>query len=243
MNRQRDVLGVGERVGFFDYIFERGVQGARSRKPIAVMIFKKSEAPLPVVHNSEYHDNRVTHIHQSDSETINYRYPEMHLTSSQNFISNRSHQRIQHITNRYDAHHMKFLPAVTEKHDSFYHREGDSYTIAHPLHFDNRVEKRQPVTRPVEKASFKTAAEQQVMVYHKESESVGSDTMKALEERVVTRVTEKIKVQTQERHTHTFTKEERIVRQREEKALSDKLYASVMKKWDRELKRRGHLYG
>lgn len=243
MNRQKDALGVGRRVAFFDYIFERGSTGAGRSKPLSDMVFQTKEDSLSLRQNSEYVDNRVTHMHQSYEQTTHHVYPIMHLTSARNFIYNSASHIVNRIANRYDDQYIKIVPAVTDIRHILYSSKEESRRISQSFIFKNPVQQREISEAPVRGIFTETAVEKPAMVFHKKSETVHHETMKALEERIVTRVTEKIQVQKSEAHTHTFTKEERIVHLREEKALSDKLYASVMKKWDRELKRKGHIYG
>ena len=85
--------------------------------------------------------------------------------------------------------------------------------------------------------------EKSVTMFHqKDKGSFPVQQMKELEEKVLHRVEERIKVEKQEKAITTASYEERIVQQREEKRITDKIYTMVMKRWDRELSRKGHLY-
>ncbi len=117
-----------------------------------------------------------------------------------------------------------------------------SVTIVHPDVF-SPVINNHAHTASTNKELLKVNDEKSVTIVHqKDKGSFPAQQMKELGEKVFHRVEERIKVEKQEKAIRMVSYEERIVQQREEKRMTDKIYTMVMKRWDRELSRKGHLY-
>jgi hypothetical protein len=243
MKMRQDPLHLKQRIGFFDYIFDRAANVQKMHKSRAVMVFLKPEKPHSVTTNSLYTDRRSTHVQTQHHHTTNTIYPTMQLRSSKHFMYNDTHAITYHTTNRYDTRRIKLVSVDNSVNRTLYNRRESSVGAMQPLQYRKGEQEQRSGEGSVEQKFSAPAVQQSVMLYHKQHTTDTTQKIHELEERVVSRVVEKMNVERHTQHTHTLTKEERIVRQQEERRFSDRVYASVMKQWDRELKRRGHLYG
>lgn len=74
-------------------------------------------------------------------------------------------------------------------------------------------------------------------------EAAGETLIKEVEERVVQRLESRSHAIEQTQTRETLTREERIFRERETREMGERVYGLVMKKWEREMRRKGYLYG
>lgn len=84
------------------------------------------------------------------------------------------------------------------------------------------------------------------LIYKNRSEEKQNIREKEIEKRVIKNIEEKINVKVFSKKTDEINistiKTNHIVNQREERALTNRIYESVIKKWDKENRRRGYLY-
>ena len=80
------------------------------------------------------------------------------------------------------------------------------------------------------------------LIHQKEKTYIETKHIEQLEQRVLTQVEQKLKENLLVTKSTQNTQEEHIRIQREEKKDADKIYTLVMQRWDKEQKRKGHLY-
>ncbi len=239
MRTQKNIAVVQERVNFFNHLQEQNTVVGHYRG-LARLIFEPLEANLNV--------NNITH----KNETKEY-------------LSNSSHAYYS-TQNIHELSEVKHYLSVQNNKEIYNNRENQQHTHMNQtfnqnilkkfLNFSSKVEEKSVYNNSIN-SSFQALKEKDEshfyyseievkkaskILHPKETVSVGMEEIKALEERVVSRVEERIVVKKEHNSTHILSKEERVVLQIEEKKTTDKLYSMVMKRWDKERRRKGHLY-
>jgi len=242
MKEKRISSDVNRRVKFFNYFFDKGIAYIGEYNFITAMIFEKKQVPLKINQNIKNSMQNVTQNIYNVKEFTTHIHPGIEI-SSQN-ISEHA-QAFTYKTTNIDnsvsdnSIHL-FNSAIVEKFIKF--NPDNRINVKHTDVFSSVINNHAHTTFP-NKELLKVNGEKSVTIVHqKDKGSFQVQQIKELEEKVFHRVEERIKVEKQEKAITTVSYEERIIQQREEKRMTDKIYTMVMKRWDRELSRKGHLY-
>ena len=236
-------LGVTKRVDFFNYIFDRGLKPMGEYYSPTVMIFKREETPLEIYNSSKREQNiynKVEHKSLHREETFSTTHTDIH------------HNRFYSDKKIYQISHTKIEQSEQKKvlYNTDYIRNRSTQQSIR-LFFDSaRVERRdhnrgnpKRETLVMSETKSSNISKNTLLIYQKESEILQTERIKEIEKRVLERVDEKINTIERDRTIKSVSKEERSQRKIEEREFSDRIYTSVMRRWDRELKRKGYLYG
>lgn len=235
---------VKKRTDFFNCFFNKGMGYIGNYNSITSMIFDKKHPIYNLYNNSENHTKSVTQNIHNRVESISNIYPIIELNTSLNALE--SKQELTYKTSYVDNSSVDnsielFNNAIIEKFTKFNtqnHKRIEKQVLLNPVthnHFTTKSMFSESLQIPTETST--------TMVHQKDKEPVQVQAIKEIEEKLLHQVEEKIKVVKKEKRVVTMTHEERIVQQREEKKVTDKIYTMVMKRWDKELSRKGHLYG
>lgn len=248
MTQEESSLEVKHRANFFHYIFNKNIKSPVGYKSPTAMIFEKKQASVEIYNNSskqeksfyrnsedsrQYITNNTQNLFESQtqhlSEPLTHINPTAKDTSTHISIHKQENiYNTDYIKNRFDQSEKLFFNSVILKRFSKYNRQktteiNNSKTMSREL---LKMHSEDPTT----------------LIYQKDKEIIQAQHIKELEERVINRVEERIKVEHKKEFTNTVSKEERIIRQREERLSAERIYTFVMKRWDKDLKRKGHLY-
>jgi len=231
-------LTIQKKTHYFSYFFHRRMLGQYSFNPMTTLYFEDKTSDTHNHHTHVNNKNVFEHIHNTkvytnnDSPSLERKerndFAKSEDTASNNYlfhnnIANRfSHfASMKHIDVSHTKHAITFANTSknfpSSKNASFHHQE------KHETHKHQNI-------NPTE------------LIHQKEKTYVETKQIEQLEQRVVTQVEQKLKEKLLKvKSTHT-THEEHIRIQREEKKDADKIYTLVMQRWDKEQKRKGHLY-
>jgi len=256
MNKQHISSDIKRRAVFFNYCFDKGLKSVGVYKSMTAMVFEKKQPETTVYHQHESHtqlvnthqsitknETLVQNIHnlsvhhtQENSSTIQTSFPE--IPPSQSIFS-----KEESMQKNADVHHKpdRFTSAVQKRFQVLNQHK-------HSKQEDNRVLISQHITMPTSNMTEQTHVEihegkNREIQHPSHIDTMQGERFKALEERLLKRIDMKININKNEQKRHNVRDEERIVLQREEKKMVDKVYTLVMKRRDKELKRKGYLYG
>ncbi len=237
-------LGVTKRVDFFNYIFDRGLKPMGEYYSPTVMIFRREETPLEIYNSSKREQNiynKIEHHSLHREENFSTTHTDIHHNR---FYSDKKIYQISH-TQIEQSEHKKVL------YNTDYIRNRSAQQSIKLFFNSDRVEKIKIHNRDnskvdtliMGKRESRAVSKDTLLIYQKESEILQTERIKEIEKRVLERVDEKINTIEREKTIKSVSKEERLQRKIEEREFSDRIYTSVMRRWDRELKRKGYLYG
>ena len=252
MRTQKIISVVQERASFFNHLQERSAVVGHYRG-LARLIFEPLEPKLNV-NNITHKNERKEYI--SNSSQAYYTTQNIHEVSEVKHYLSVLNNKETH-TNRENLYRQLMNNSVTKNQEHTHINQTFNQNILKKfLNFTSNVEEKSTYNKSTNNPLQSLKAKEQSHFYYseieakkaskrvhpKETVSVSMEEIKALEERVLSRVEERIIVKKEHSSTHTLTKEERVVLQIEEKKTTEKLYRMVMKRWDKEQRRKGHLY-
>jgi len=254
MTQEESSLEVKHRANFFHYIFNKNIKSPVGYKSPTAMIFEKKQASVTIYNNSSKQEQSfyrnsedstqyITNNTQNLFESHTHINPTAKVTSTHFSIHSQENiYNTDYIINRFDQSEKLLFNSVALENlsqkllfNSVVLQKFTKYNSQKPTEINS--------SKASSRVLLKVDSEDPTtIIYQKDKEIIQAQYIKELEERVIDRVEERIKVEHKKEFTNTVSQEERIMRQREERLSAEKIYTFVMKRWDKELKRKGHLY-
>lgn len=258
MKKQQISSDIKRRAAFFNYCFEKGLRSVGTYKSMTAMVFEKKQPETTVYHQHEAHTQLVNNnqsITKNETVVQNIHHLSVNNTQENILTAHTSFPEIppsQSISPKEER--MEKSAAVHNKLDLFTSRVHKRFHVfnqhqhKHSNGEDKRVSLPQHMSMPTSNMTQHTHVEmnenQHTEVQHPLPKNIiQTESIKALEKRLLKRIDAKMNVNKNEQKRNNVFDEERIVLQREEKKMVDKVYTLVMKRRDKELKRKGYLYG
>lgn len=234
-------LSIQKKTHYFSYFFHRRMLGQYSFNPMTTLYFedKTSDIHSHHTHSKEVVENTYPqYIHNTNVYTSNNNFSleckekndfaKGDVTASNNYLfHNKIANRFSHFA------FMKHIDVSLTKNAITFANTSKNFSSANDISFHHQEKHethKHQNTNPTK------------LIHQKEKTYVETKQIEQLEQRVVTKVEQKLKEKLlRVKSTHT-THEEHIRIQREEKKDADKMYTLVMQRWDKEQKRKGHLY-
>ncbi len=248
MTQEESSLEVKHRANFFHYIFNKNIKSPVGYRSPTAMIFEKKQASVAIYNNNskqeqsfyrnsedsrQYITNKTQNLFESHAQHLSAFHTQLNTTAkvTSAHVSIHKQENIyntDYIKNRfYQSEKLLFNSAVLQRFSKYNRQKTTEINSSKAINRELlKIDSEDPTT----------------IIYQKDKEIIQSQHIKELEERVIDRVEERIKVEHKKEFTNTVSREERIIRQREERLSAERVYTFVMKRWDKDLKRKGHLY-
>ncbi len=256
MKKQHISSDIKRRAAFFNYCFDKGLKSVGVYKSMTAMVFEKKQPETTVYHQHDVHSQLVnTHHNITKNETLVQNIHNLSVNNTQeNSLTTETSfpqiQPFQSVSPKDES--MQQSTGVHHKLDLFTSTVQKRFQVLNQHKQSSRENKRVSLSQRMSIPMSNIAEHTHVEIHedqHREVEhpsptnTMQVERFKALEERLLKRIDAKMNVNKNEQKRNNVRDEERIVLQREEKKMVDKVYTLVMKRRDKELKRKGYLYG
>lgn len=253
MKKQQISSDIKRRAFFFNYCFEKGLRFVDTYKSMTAMVFEKKQPETTVYHQHKAYTQWVNNNQNiTNNETVvqNIHHLSVNNTPENILTTHTSFPKIPPSQSIFlKEERMQKITAVHHKLDLFTSRVHKRFHIfgqyQHQHQYQHSIgeDKRVSLSHMTQHRHVEMNENQHTEVQHLSlTNTIQTESIKVLEERLLNRIDAKMNVNTNEQKRNNMH-EEHIVLQREEKKMVDKVYTLVMKRRDKELKRKGYLYG
>lgn len=241
MKEQTLHLHIEKKIHYFSHLFTRGIMPMYKYSTMTSLFFDTKQLPTNIYHtdikNTQNNTlKNVKNIYNQNHVSMLNIYPNLHASFPES-TSNISTLEKHSVLNQYDvfSQHIatKFVNFKSPSHIDTKHFD-TAHTIAQ-THMPNRHlnhAKQEP--QNAKRINF---------IHPQDKVSTQTEYFKNLEERIVVKVEERLNSLKETTSITELSHEKRILVEHEHKKTADKIYTMVTKRWDKELRRKGHLYG
>ena len=253
MHVNKDISALQTRVGFFDHL-HRGKYAIVGDYPSMSSMVFDTRSPDVHLYTKNVRKEEKNHYH-IDASQAHYTTQNIHTSTNnhqEHYFKKESsvqkHLNLKQLFSEQNVFSEKHEPKPQEQFNQrllekfFTFSSTIESSFSSKLLTNNHKSQTLKENKLVLERLLETGENSVAFVHPKEEKSISTEDIKHLEQSISQRVEERIVIETQREKEKILTVEERTLLIREEKKSADKIYSMVMKRWDKERSRKGHLY-